>query len=116
MANELFRRGQRVALLALIDANLPAVMPAVPYEEATLLVAFAAHHGVTISQEVLRGLPSAERLPHVSRLAVDAGTLSPNTDNWEFKNRFRVFVANVTAGRSLHAATLSRPDDVDSRV
>ena len=69
-------QGQKVALLALIDTNLPEVMPAITYEEPLLLVAFAAYHGVAVSEEFLRGLSSADRLPYVSRLAVEAGTLA----------------------------------------
>jgi thioesterase domain-containing protein len=97
MARQLSHQRERVRMLALIDTILPEVMPAVPYEDVPLLVAFAAHYGMTVSLEFLSGVPPAERLSHVNKLAKAAGILAQNASEAELENRYRVFVTNVMA-------------------
>jgi hypothetical protein len=81
-------------------------MPEIAFEDTLLLAAYAAHHGVTVSLEVKRGLPSADRLSYVNRLAVMAGTLARNSDENVLENSFRVFVANVKAADAIPLCTI----------
>jgi thioesterase domain-containing protein len=100
MARELTRMGERVKLLALIDAILPETAPEVAYDDAVLLAAFAAHHRVTVSLEILRGAEPAERLALVRDAGASTDAFGRNAHVGDVATRFRVFAANVKAAAS----------------
>jgi amino acid adenylation domain-containing protein/non-ribosomal peptide synthase protein (TIGR01720 family) len=67
VAQQLTRRGQRVALLTLIDTFLSADLK--PYDSVEVFVAYAEAVGAEIDQEYLRTLSYPEQLRYVLRLA-----------------------------------------------
>jgi amino acid adenylation domain-containing protein len=103
IARQLERRGERTALLALLDARAPTphlshVMP----DRLTTMVSFAQDLGLdlenlTLSLDELLRMEPEGQLSYVLERATASGVLPPHADLAHLRGLFRVFEINVRA-------------------
>jgi thioesterase domain-containing protein len=111
MARQLRESGEPVALLALIDAYVPAVTVAREPKPDRLQLALlfardllgASLTGLPVDLESLAGLESDALLERLLQAAASAGVLPPGTDAEHLRVLFRVFEANLRAARRYEA-------------
>ena len=102
MACRLEARGERVALLALLDARVPEAGQAPVEDEMSLLTTFARDLGLApgdggLTLSGLRELPADERLGKVLEEAKRKDLLHPDIEAGEIQLLFEVFRANLKA-------------------
>jgi amino acid adenylation domain-containing protein len=106
MARQLRAQDQEVALLALLDTNIPSPQDRmVTIDEIVLMSNFAADLGLTLDHlevspdELLRREPH-QQLAYVLELAARANILPPDLDLSDIRRLYHVFKANVRARQS----------------
>jgi thioesterase domain-containing protein len=102
MARQLEAQGQRVALLALMDASAPDPSRCAETDELTLIASFAQDMGLSldqlaISEDELRRLGPDEQLTYLLEQASLANVLPPDIELAQIRRLFDVFMANVQA-------------------
>ena len=103
MAQQLEAKGQRVSLLALIDAKpMTPVEDAAPWDEIMLLTNFARELGLSVdglnlSQDELAKVDSEELLSYVLRRAIEAGIVPEDVQFARARRLYEVFKINVQA-------------------
>ncbi|HZI16963.1 MAG TPA: thioesterase domain-containing protein [Pyrinomonadaceae bacterium] len=107
MAQQLRKKGERVALLVLIDSRPPRPDAArADGEDASARTLFSflsdlrGLHGASfqVSYDELRGLSGDEQLEHIVRLAISAKIFPGDAGGEQVQRLLRVFTANVRAG------------------
>ncbi|HSS77466.1 MAG TPA: hypothetical protein VLV54_12060, partial [Thermoanaerobaculia bacterium] len=100
---------QEVDLVALIDTLPPAAEASLPAPEEELVARFAedlarllGHNLAMVERfsDELRGLPAAEKLDQLTRLAQEAGLLPRDFGPAEIRPLFATFAANFQASRA----------------
>jgi thioesterase domain-containing protein len=105
MAQQLEAQGQRVSLLALMDAKPANPGDAAPLDEITSLAIFARDLGLSVdrlklSTDELANLDSEELLSYTLQRAIEARIVPQNFQLAQVKRLFEVFKINVQAMRS----------------
>ncbi|MGH7996409.1 MAG: thioesterase domain-containing protein, partial [Opitutaceae bacterium] len=96
MAQQLYRQGEEVALLAIFDEQLEQVDPALVSSDAEILFSMVASI-LPVDLEALRALGPTDRLLHVLDLAKRANLLPPDYALVHAQRQFQVFKANALA-------------------
>ena len=103
MARQLHAQGQKIALLALFDSDLPADNTHFEdLDELTVLEQFARDMGISpeqleISPEELMRMGQEERLDYVLHSAHQQSLLPPDIEPSQIRHLFNVFKINVRA-------------------
>ena len=106
MAQQLGAQGQRVSLLALMDAKpMNSVEDAAAWDEITLLINFAhdlglSVDGLNLSTDELAKLDSEELLSSVLQRAIEAGIVPEDIQLAHARKLFELFRLNVQAMQS----------------
>jgi aspartate racemase len=114
MAQQLEAQGQRVSLLALMDAKpMKPVEAAAPWDEITLLTNFARDLGLSVdglnlSRDELDRLGSEELLSYVLRRAIEVGIVPQDVQLSQARRLFEVFKINVQAMQNYRPQASSR--------
>ncbi len=87
IARRLQEDGQRVPVLALLDAIPTGALPSSPHDDAAVLAYFAKENALPIGEDELRQLSDRERLVRIVDLATQASLLPPGTGP-EYVRRF----------------------------
>jgi amino acid adenylation domain-containing protein len=104
MARQLHALGEKVALLAMFDSDIPRLMANAPkVDPLRFLSEFAHQCGLELTRETAERLPPEEQLPHLLEMTKAANVVAPDLGLAPFRRlylqRFRVFRANVRALR-----------------
>jgi thioesterase domain-containing protein len=108
MAQQLQARGQPVALLALIDSDVPAGNP-FEEDDVTILGNIALGQGLPIRPERLMELEPDERLALVLDEAKRLGVMPPDIELTQIRLLFHVFESNMQAVRRYTPRVYSGP-------
>jgi len=115
MAQQLEAQGQRVSLLALMDAKpMKPVEAITPLDEITLLTNFGRDLGLSVdslqlSPDELAKLDSEELLSYVLRRAIEAEIVPQDIQLEQARRLFEVFKINVQAMQSYRPQSSSIP-------
>jgi len=107
MAQQLYRAGETVALLAIVDTGAPLAgrLPIEPaaIDDLSLLVPRLRHFGINLDLDFIQALPADQQLPYIMQQAVSGGFWSANITLAEIKRKGELIRTNLAARRNYSA-------------